>query len=137
MTPLRVLFSRLGALLHRRGAATPISTRRSRRTSPCSRTSRCDAACRRTDAAAAGESRIRRRRAHQRDLSRSAGTALPRNTAAGRALRAPRPSEEPCVRRDGDPHAGLGIGANTAIFSLIDALMLRSFPSSGRTSSSG
>ena len=105
MTPLRSLVSRLGALRHRRRRdaeldeeiETHLSLHRGRAGATRRAAHRCDGQ---------GESRVRWGRARQGDLSRSAGTALPRNIRAGRALRAPRPSQEPCVRCDRHRHAG-------------------------------
>ncbi|HEV3196429.1 MAG TPA: hypothetical protein VGZ73_00945 [Bryobacteraceae bacterium] len=51
-----------------------------------------------------------------------------RNAAAGRPLRFAHDAADPGVHRVAILSLALGIGANTAIFSLIDTLMLRSLP---------
>ena len=82
------------------------------------------------------EPQLRRRRRHHRDLSRSAGAARSSKPSyMTPAMPFAMLRKNPAFAATAILTLGLGIGANTAIFSLIDALMLRSSRSSGRRSS--
>ena len=69
-----------------------------------------------------------RRRAGQGSLRDVRGTRWAHDPAQDVHYGAPRPAEAPGARHAATLSLGLGIGANTAIFSLVDAVLLRALP---------
>ena len=70
----------------------------------------------------------RQRRGDQGGVSRSPRPAGDRIAGARRALRHPHADQEPGLRLAGIVILGLGIGVNTAIFTVVNAVVLRPLP---------